>query len=176
MAKLVYAMNVSLDGYADHDAFAPGPATFRYWIDHVRRLAGSIYGRRTYELMRYWDDDRPEWEAPERAFADAWRQHPKWVASRTLATVGPNATLLAGDVAADVRRLRDERDGEIAVAGPEIAAWLGDLGLVDEYRLCLHPFVVGRGKRYFAGARAPLRLVQSEPIEDEAIMLSYAPA
>jgi hypothetical protein len=62
MAKLVFALNQSLDGYVDHDhmAFAPDPVLFRHFIDDVRGLAGSVYGRRMYEVMRYWDEDHPE--------------------------------------------------------------------------------------------------------------------
>ena len=63
MAKLVFGMNQSLDGYVDHQEFAPGPALFRHWIEHVRGLTGSVYGRRMYEVMRYWDEDHPEWSA-----------------------------------------------------------------------------------------------------------------
>lgn len=61
MAKFVFGMNLSLDGYVDHMEMRPGPALFRHWIEHVRGLTGSVYGRRMYEIMRYWDDDRPEW-------------------------------------------------------------------------------------------------------------------
>ena len=60
MAKLVYAMNHSLDGYVDHMAFGPSPTLFRHWIEHMRGLTGSIYGRRIYEIMRYWDEEHPE--------------------------------------------------------------------------------------------------------------------
>ena len=69
MAKLVFGMNLSLDGYVDHEAFAPGPALFRHWIEQVRDATGSVYGRGMYEVMRYWDDDHPEWGAEERDFA-----------------------------------------------------------------------------------------------------------
>ena len=63
MAKLVFGMNQSLDGYVDHQEFAPGPALFRHFIEQVRGLTGSVYGRRMYEVMRYWDEDLPEWGA-----------------------------------------------------------------------------------------------------------------
>src|SRR5580704_18617134 len=105
MAKLVFGMNQSLDGYVDHLAMRTGPALFRHWIEHVRDLTGSVYGRRMYEVMRYWDEDRPEWGAVEHDFAAAWRAQPKWVASRSLKSVGANATLVADDVEAFVRRL-----------------------------------------------------------------------
>jgi hypothetical protein len=71
MATLVFGMNQSLDGYVDHMAFAPSPTLFRHFIAQVGGLAGSLYGRRIYEVMRYWDDDRPEWDEAEREFAVA---------------------------------------------------------------------------------------------------------
>ena len=93
MAKLIYGMNQFLDGYVDHMAFAPSPTLFRHWIEQVRGLTGSLYGRRIYEVMRYWDEEHPEWGAEEREFAATWRSQPKWVVSRTSTSVGPNATL-----------------------------------------------------------------------------------
>ena len=176
MAKFVFGMNVSLDGYVDHDAFAPDATLFRHWIDQVRGSTASIYGRRTYELMRYWDEDHPDWTPDLRAFAVAWRDQPKWVVSRTLGSVGPNATLVSADVAATIRGLKAELAGEVDVAGPELARSLTDLGLIDEYRLYFHPFVLGAGKPFFAGPRPPLRLLASDRIGDAAIRLTYVPA
>jgi dihydrofolate reductase len=174
----------SLDGYvAGVDGelepplhSSPGVALFRYWVDHVRGLAGSLYGRRMYEAMRYWDEDRPEWSASEHEFAAVWRAQPKWVASRSLKSVGPNATLIGDDLEAFVRRLKAEVDGVIDVAGPELAASLTDLGLIDEYQLYFRPFVLGRGKPYFARARAPLRLVGTAPVGEDAFRLTFVPA
>lgn len=176
MAKLVFGMNLSLDGYVDHQEFAPGAVLFRHWIDHVRGLTGSVYGRRVYEVMRYWDEDHPEWTPDLRDFAAAWRRLPKWVVSRSLKSVGPNATLVADDMEAAIRRLKDESEGEISVSGPELAQSLTDLGLVDEYRLYFHPVVLGRGKPFFAGARPPLRLVASDLIGEDVMRLTYVPA
>jgi dihydrofolate reductase len=179
MAKLYFGMNLSLDGYVDHDheEFAPpGPTLFRHFTEQVRGLAGSVYGRRLYEVMRYWDDERPEWDAGERDFAAAWRKQPKWVVSRTLTSVGPNATLVAGDAEAVIRGLKAELVGEIQVGGPDLARSLADLGLIDEYRLYFRPFVLGRGKPFFAGPRPPLRLVAHDRIGEDAIRLIYVPA
>ena len=83
MAKLVFGMNQSLDGYVDLTAFAPSPTLFRHFIEEAQGQAGSVYGRQMYEVMRYWDDEHPEWDAEERAFAAAWRNQPKWVVSRS---------------------------------------------------------------------------------------------
>jgi hypothetical protein len=72
MAKLVFGMNQSLDGYVDHMAFGPGPALFAHFIEEAR-ANGGIYGARLYEVMRYWDEDHPEWDVPRRDFAAVWR-------------------------------------------------------------------------------------------------------
>ena len=176
MAKLVFGMNQSLDGYVDHTGFAPGPALFRHFVEEAERQAGSVYGRQIYEIMRYWDDDRPEWNADEHAFAAAWRKQPKWVVSRTLKSVGPNARLVEGDLESAIRALKAERVGEIEVAGPGLAQSLTDLGLIDEYRIYLHPVVLGGGKPYFAGPRPPLRLMAHDRIAGDVIRLTYIPA
>jgi dihydrofolate reductase len=176
MAKLVFGMNQSLDGYVDHMAFAPSPALFRHWIEHVRDLTGSVYGRRMYEVMRYWDEDHPEWDAEQLEFAAAWRSQPKWVVSRSLKSIGPNATLVEDDLEAAIRGLKAQHVGEIAVSGPDLARSLTDLGLIDEYRLYLHPVVLGRGTPFFAGPRPPLRLVASDLVGEDVIRLTYVPA
>jgi dihydrofolate reductase len=181
MGKLIFGMNISLDGYVDGPSGnldmmpPPGPKLFRYWIEHVRGIAGTVYGRRMYEVMRYWDDERPEWDEPEREFAIAWRELPKWVVSRTLNSVGPNAKLIAGDIETQIRELKARTNGAISVAGPEIAGLMTELGLIDEYHLYLRPFVLGRGKPFFHGARPPLRFLSSALVED-TVHLAYEPA
>ena len=176
MAKLVFGMNQSLDGYVDHQEMRTGPELFRHWTDRVRDVTGSLYGRRMYEIMRYWDDDDPEWSPEFREYAAAWRRMPKWVASRSLKSVGPNATLVEDDIEAAIRGLKARLDGEIDVSGPELARSLGELGLIDEYRLYLHPVVLGRGTPFFAGPRPPLRLAASDLMDADTIRLTYVPA
>jgi dihydrofolate reductase len=176
MAKFAFGMNLSLDGYVDHEAFAPGPKLFDHWIEQVRGLTGSVYGRKLYEVMSYWDEDRPEWGPAEHDFAAAWRQQRKWVVSRTLKSVGPNAELVKGDLEAAMRRLKSDFDGEIDVGGPALAKSLGDLGLIDEYRLYYRPYVLGAGAPFFHGPRPPLRLVANEMIGEDAVRLTYVPA
>jgi dihydrofolate reductase len=176
MAKLVYGLNQSLDGYVDHLKFKPSVALFRHFIEHVRGLTGIVYGRRTYEVMRYWDEDLTDWSADEHDFAAVWRSQPKWVVSRSLKSVGPNATLVEGDIEAAMRALKARLAGEISVAGPDLAGNLTTLGLIDEYRLYFHPVVLGRGKPFFSGPRPPLRLVASDLIAEDVIRLTYVPA
>jgi dihydrofolate reductase len=179
MAKLVFGMMQSLDGYIAGVAGGPqlpvpGQQIGRHFSDHVRTLAGMVYGRRIYEVMRCWDEDQPEWDAGDHDFAAAWRGKPKWVASRTLKEVGPNATLIRGDASAFVRKLKEEISGEIDVAGPELAGSLTASGLIDEYRLYFRPVVLGGGKPYFAGPLPALRLVDTQPVGEDTVMVTYA--
>jgi len=177
MAKLIFELNQSLDGYVDHQKMGPPrPVLFHHFIERVRGLTGMVYGRRMYEVMRYWDDDRAEWDAEQRDYAAAWRSEPKWVVSRSLKSVGPNATLVAHDIEGVIRGLKAQLVGEMEVAGPELAGSLTDLGLIDEYRLYLHPIVLGRGKPFFARARPPLRLVATDLVGEDVIRLTYVPA
>src|SRR5215831_12391167 len=102
MAKLVYGLNQSLDGYVDHMKIGPpDPALARHFMEQAHGLTGVLYGRRMYEIMRYWDDD-------DRDFAAVWRSQRKWVVSRSSTSVGPNAALIADDVEAVIRRLKAE--------------------------------------------------------------------
>jgi dihydrofolate reductase len=177
MGKLVFAMMQSLDGYVggiagELELPPPGPGLARHFLDQVRHSAGCLYGRRMYEVMRYWDDDQPEWDAGDRDFAAVWRAQPKWVVSRTLTSVGANATLVGDDVGTFVSRLKAEVEGDIDVAGPELAGSLTNLGLIDEYRLYFRPFVFGRGKPYFAGARPPLRVIAGDLVGEDAVRVT----
>jgi dihydrofolate reductase len=177
LAKFVYELNQSLDGYVDHMKIGPPrPALFRHFIDQARGMTGMVYGRRMYEIMRYWDDDLADWDAEDREFAAVWRSQSKWVMSRSLKSVGPNATLVGNDIEGAIRGLKARQVGEIAVAGPNLAGSLTDLGLIDEYRLYLHPIVLGSGTPFFAGPRPPLRLVASDRIGEDVVRLTYVPA
>jgi dihydrofolate reductase len=134
-----------------------------------------VYGRQVYEVMRYWDDDVPECDAEEQAFAAAWRKQPKWVVSRSLKSVGPNATRVDGDLEGAIRELKAERDGEIEVAGPRLANSLADLGLLISFGY-LHPVVLGHGKPYFARPHPPLRRMANDQMDEDVVRLIYVPA
>ncbi|HEX7938109.1 MAG TPA: dihydrofolate reductase family protein [Gemmatimonadaceae bacterium] len=177
MAKLVYGLSQSLDGYVDHMKLGPpAPAAFRHFIGLVRGATCLMYGRRTYEIMSYWDQDAPEWDAEDREFAMAFRSKPKWVMSRSLTSAGPNATLIADDWEKVIRRLKAEQPGEILVGGPVLAQSLGEAGLIDEYRLYLRAIVLGSGSPFFRGPRPPLHLVATDLITDDFLRLTYGPA
>ncbi len=177
MAKLVFAMQQSLDGYVDHTKIGPpGPALSRHFMEQLRDQSGFLFGRVMYQIMRYWDEDRTDWDAQDQEFAAAWRRRPKWVVSRSLKSVGPNATIVEEDLEAAIRGMKAQFAGEIAVAGPNLAKSLTDLGLIDEYRLYFRPIVLGGGTPFFAGARPTLRLVTSDLVGEDAVRLTYVPA
>jgi dihydrofolate reductase len=180
MGRLIFGMMQSLDGYIEGPSGGPGsppgPIVSRHFLEHVRALDGMLYGRRLYELMRYWDEDQPDWDETDHEFAHAYRPKPKWVASRSLTSVGPNAKLVQGDVCDFAARLKSERDGDIDVAGAELANLLSVAGLIDEYRLYFRPYVLGGGKPYFAGPVPPLRLVKHDAIGEDTVRLTYVPA
>jgi len=178
LAKLILSMNVSLDGYVDDVAGtlvmpAPSAEVFRFWIEAVRAQAATIYGRRMYEVMRYWDQDDPSWSDDLREFAEVWRKLPKFVVSSTLDSVGPNAVLIQGDIAARFRELKGRTDGTISVSGPQIAGLMTELGLIDEYHMVLRPYVLGQGKPFFHGARPPLKLASGKQLDGETMHLVY---
>jgi dihydrofolate reductase len=174
MAKFVFGMNQSLDGFVDHTSLpVPSAKLFRHFITLTQSLSGSVYGRRMYEIMRYWDEDHAEWDNERREFAIAWRKQPKWVVSRTLKEVGPNATLVGPDLGTEMRLLKTKLEGDIEVAGTGVARSLTELGLIDEYQIYLHPVVLGKGTPYFAGPRPPLRLLASDHVDENVIKLTY---
>src|SRR5260370_23652831 len=125
--------------------------------------------------MGYWYEELPEWDAEDRDFAVEGRTQVQWVVSRSLKSVGPNATLVADDFEKVIRRLKAELAGEIQVGGPVLAQSLTEAGLIDEYRLYLRPVVLGGGTPFFAGPPPPLHLVASDLIADDLILLSYVP-
>jgi len=173
MARFVYSMNVSLDGYVDHDKMAPDPQGFRFWIDAVKSTRNALYGRKVYQLMTYWQDDQPDWGDAEREFAAAWRAQRKWVVSQTMTEVGPNATLISSDVEARLRALKQDLPGQVDVSGTVLLQSLSDWGLVDEYRLLYHPCALGSGKPLFHSPRPSMQLTASDRIGDNAICLTY---
>lgn len=181
MGRLIFGMMQSLDGYIDGPAGGvqlgpPDPIVFRHFVDHVRSLDGILYGRRMYDVMRYWDEDQRNWDENERDFAQAWRSKPKWVASRSRTSVGSNAVLVHDDLIGFARKLKSDREGDIDVAGAELANVLSAAGLVDEYRLYFRPHVLGSGKPYFAGFPPRLRLQKHEAIGEDVVRLTYVPA
>ncbi|MFO1203968.1 MAG: dihydrofolate reductase family protein [Tabrizicola sp.] len=173
MARFVCSMNVSLDGYVDHDRMAPDETLFRFWINAVKATQNALCGRKIYQLMTYWQDDQPGWGEAENEFAAAWRAQKKWVVSQTLAEVGPNATLISSGIEAKVRALKQDLSGQVDVSGTVLLQSLSDWGLMDEYRLVYHSCALGSGRPLFLGPRPPMHLTASDRIGANTICLTY---
>jgi dihydrofolate reductase len=184
MAKMIYGMLMSLDFYIEGPEGGPrlpppGAELHRHFNDWMRRISVALYGRRMYEIMRFWDtwDERPEASEVAIDFARAWRDTPKVVVSTTLRELGPNATLIASDIESAVTSLKSRTEGEIAVAGAGLATSLARLGLIDEYRLYLHPLVLGGGKLFLEkGLPLELEPLGAESLPQGVTLLRYAKA
>lgn len=177
-------MMTSLDGYIagpDGDIGLPVPEgeLHRHFNDMMKQTSIALCGRRMYEVMRFWDSPDRETSASEveRDFARAWQETPKIVFSTTLREVGPNARLVNGDPENVARSLKLETDGYISVSGADLAAHLAQAGLIDEYRLYMHPVVLGGGKPYFqSGLSLSLKPLGTERLPQGVTLLRYAPA
>ena len=183
MARIAFAMLTSLDGYIagpDGDISLPVPeeALHRHFNGIMKQTSIELCGRRMYDMMRYWDSPERETSSSkvERDFARAWQETPKIVFSTTLRDVGPNARLVNGDAENTVSALKLETDGYISVGGAEFAAHLARAGLIDEYRLYMHPVVLGGGKPYFeSGLSLRLKPLGTESLTQGVTLLRYAP-
>jgi dihydrofolate reductase len=184
MARIVYSMLMSLDGYiagpdGNIDLPVPGEELHRHFNEEMRRTTVALCGRRMYETMRFWDSPDREAGADgvERDFALAWRETPKIVFSTTLREVGANARLADGDALAVARSLKAGTSGQISVGGADLAAHLARAGMIDEYRLYLHPVVLGGGKPYFQpGLSLALTPLATKSLAQGVTLLRYAPA
>jgi dihydrofolate reductase len=184
VGKLIYLMNVSLDGFVetpDHslDWTVVDDELHTWFNDQERQTEASLYGRRLYEVMAaHWPtgESDPAATEPMRDFARIWNAKPKIVFSNSLESVDFNSRLVTGDVAEELAKLRAEFDGDLEVGGPTLAAQFIKRGLVDEYRTVVHPVVLGAGTPFFPPLDQPigLRLVETRVFESGAVYLGYA--
>jgi dihydrofolate reductase len=185
MGKLVYLMNVSLDGYVeapDHslDWTIIDEEIHSWFTDRSRETDAFLYGRRLYEVMNaYWPTAESDPSATDYMldFARVWNATPKIVFSSSLTRVEGNSRLVRGDVGEALAQLRAEFPGELSVGGPTLAAQFIRRGLVDEYRLVVHPVILGAGLRFFPDLETPvrLRLIETKQFASGATYLRYAP-
>lgn len=178
---MIFGMLASLDGYitgleGGPQLPVPEAPLHRYFNQLMWDMKTSVYGRKLYETMRYWDTDQPDWPDEAREFAAAWRATPKLVCSTTLREVGPNATLVNENTVETLKRLKTDTEGTIDVGGAELAGSLAGLGLIDEYHLYINPVVLGGGKPFFAGRTPKLRFLGQQILPQDVVLLRYAPA
>lgn len=155
MAKLIFAANISLDGYIEDERgniewTISDDETYAFWTDFQRSIGTYLYGRRMYDTMVYWETAGTSGDQPEvkREFAEIWRAAEKIVFSRTLQATSSARTRIEREFDPDaIRRLKASSGADITITGPELAGQAMSAGLVDECHLLLNPIVLGGGKR-----------------------------
>jgi dihydrofolate reductase len=183
MRKVTYSMGMSLDGYITGpdgglDWTMPDAEVFRFWIDEIRGVGVHLLGRRLYETMLYWEtaDQDASLDDAEREWAALWKPLPKVVFSTTLAAVQGNARLASGGLTEEIERWRAEPgEGNIAIGGATLAAEAAALDLIDEYRVMVHPVLIGGGIPFFPRdeRRVDLELVETRTFRSGVVHLRY---
>ena len=184
MRKLIYAINITLDGCCEHTKMM-APWTLpehdklqEHYIQLMREVDLSIYGRKTYQLMvPYWPDiAKSHSETPgENEFADAFEASNRVVFSRTLESADEKTRIVRGNLREEIVKLKQEPGGNILVGGVSLPAQLAELGLIDEYRFVVQPIVAGEGRRLLQGLqqRLQLKLVESKSFGSGCVALRY---
>ena len=170
MGRLIYTLNVSLDGYVESTQGSLDWGTvddeLHTWFNgHASEMDASLYGRGLYETMTaYWPtaENDPEATGPMLEFASIWNATPRIVFSTTLKEVEPGSRLVQGDVAEVLEQVRQEFRGDLEVGGATLAAQFVRRDLVDEYRLLVHPVILGGGKPYLPELDGPIQLALTE--------------
>ncbi|WP_127130321.1 dihydrofolate reductase family protein [Georgenia sp. SYP-B2076] len=186
MRRIVLSISISVDGFIEGpdrqiDWHRIDEELHRHFNEQLRPMGAFLEGRVTYELMEgFWPtaDADPSVPGPMAEFAAIWREMPKIVYSRTLQEAGPNATIVRDVVVEDVLALKAQPGGDLAVGGADLAATFREHDLIDEYRLYVHPVLIGRGKPLFAASDtwSDLRLVETRTFGNGVVLLRYEKA
>ena len=185
MRKVILMMQVSLDGFIEGPEQDLGwhrvdDELHRHFNEELRTMGAFLDGRVTYELMAdFWPtaDQDPSAPGPMAEFAGIWRDMPKIVYSRTLTSAGWGTEVVRDVVAGDIARLKEQPGGDLALGGANLSASFRRLGLIDEYRIYVHPVLIGRGTPLFheADTMTPLSLLESRTFGNGVVLLRYAP-
>ncbi len=182
MGKVVVMLSLSLDGFME------GPDRDISWHlvddelhtdfnEYLKTVGAFLEGRVTHELMaEFWPtaDEDPANPTPVREFAGIWREKPKYVFSKTLETTDWNTTVVREVVPEEIMELKNQPGGDLSLGGADLAATFMRLGLVDEYRLYIHPVVIGAGKRLFPpDLWIDLQLAESRSFGNGVVLLRY---
>ena len=182
MRKVIFAINITLDGCCDHTKHVPDEGVMEYYTHLLRDDAGLlVYGRKTYQLMvPYWPDiakSQSETKA-DIEFAQTFVSKKKIVFSRSLASAeDENTRIVRTNLRDEILKLKQEQGNNILVGGVDVPSQLMELGLIDEYRFVVMPTIVGEGRRLMEGASLPeklqLKLVESKPFKSGCVALRY---
>lgn len=183
MRKLIYSINVSLDGCCDHTKMSGGEEILNFYANEIRNAGLLAYGRITYQLMvPYWSDaiSDPSSTKPEIEFGKVFDSAVKVVFSKTMARVeDKNSRLVHTSPEDEIRKLKQEKGKDILLGGVALPIYLIERGLVDEYLFVVHPVVAGEGRRLLEGIslqdRLRLKLIDSQGIGSGCVALRYRP-
>jgi len=183
MRKLIYAINLTIDGCCDHTKMNPEEEMFEFHTNLVRNADLFVYGRKTYELMvPYWPDiaKNPSGETKEDIeFAQAFNSIKKIIVfSKTLDKAeGKNTEIVRTNLKDEILKLKQEQGKYILTGGVDIPSQLIQLGLVDEYHIVVHPVIAGEGRRLLEGISLPekfqLQLAGSKIFKSGSVALHY---
>jgi len=182
MRKLIYAINVTLDGCVDHTKMIADEETLEHYMDLLREVGLIVYGRKTYQLMvPYWPDvaKDPSSTKADKEFADAFDSIDRVVFSRSLdGAEDKNTRIVRTDLREEILKLKQEQGKDILVGGVSIPSQLTELGLVDEYRFVVQPIIAGEGRRLLEGVslreKFQLKLVESKAFKSGGVTLRYS--
>jgi dihydrofolate reductase len=183
MRRLIYGMNLTLDGYIaapgdDIGWSEPSDELFQWWTDRGRENGVSLYGRRLWETMSaYWPtaDQQPNVTPLELEFARVWQETPKVVFSSTIKKVDGNARLVTTDAITEIKRLKAEDGAQMEIGGATLAAAAMRAGLIDEYQLATCPVLVGAGTPFFTelDSWVNVNLVETRTFPDGVVLTRY---
>ncbi|KAA5533556.1 dihydrofolate reductase [Taibaiella lutea] len=182
MGKLIAAINMTLDGFCDHTAVIADDEIHEHYNDLLKNSGALLYGRITYQLMEsYWPAivEKPTGNKAEDEFAVLIGNIPKVVFSRTLKSVDWKHTTLKHELLKEeISALKQQVDKDICAGSPSIITALTQLGLIDEYQLCIHPVIAGQGLPLFKNVedRVELKLLKTKTFDCGAVIHYYEPA
>jgi dihydrofolate reductase len=180
MRRIIAAINMTVDGFCDHTAGIADEELHDHYSDLLSNAGTILYGRITYQLMQYWQEilRNPTGERSMDRFAEVIDRIPKVVFSHTLKDTGWNTARLADrDLKEEVLELRQQEGEDILVGSPGLIVSLTQLGLIDEYQLCIHPVIAGKGLPLFKNIseKIMLKLLETKTFGSGAIVLYYEP-
>lgn len=181
MRKLIYGINITLDGCCDHTKFSGGDDIQNYFRELLEGVDLVIYGRKTYELMvPFWPEVAQTQSLNEaaNAFATVFANLKRVLVSKTINSIADEQTTIIRDnLKEEVLKLKQQPGKAISTGGVELPARLIELGLVDEFHMVVHPLIVGRGRRLFAEMNLPenlgLKLMATQTLSTGCVALRY---
>lgn len=181
MRKLIYGINITLDGCCDHTRFSGGDDIQDYFRELLEGVDLIIYGRKTYELMvPFWPHiaEKQSLNVAANAFANVFTSLKRVVISKTIAPAdAPDTIIIRDNLKEEILKLKQQPGKAISTGGVELPAKLIELGLIDEFHMVVHPVIVGQGRRLFAEMNLPeslgLKLMSTQTLSSGCIALRY---